>query len=645
MSPRFVNKFAKMALPIIGGCCVFANAAAAQAQANGRALEQASDAFGVRIGVEQIGLYSESQVRGLSLQDAGNYRLGGAYFIRAGALIDPILGGVVTRVGFNALEFDFPSPSGVVEYRLRSPFEFRGMSVELTAQEYGGRFLEAVTSLTVEPDRLGLLMGAAFSHFVHSSDYIGKHYRFGSVGEWRPNENTRLMAFGSINDFDFEGSYAVAAIDSELPPPLPHPNRYVPRWGDHDGQDINGGIIATVQPQGDLTVRAAAIYSRLELDDSEFVNISLDRNGRGRATIISNRPRNVDALAASLGASWSHAPGRRVFGEVRFRSSRNAFTPGVAVQIPSFDQRIGLTDSDPPILADLDQTVDRAEQVTAGIGYELSLSSLRLKGGVQWADYRRTFSPPDAEATASSKSPLLYDLSAVAALGSRSTLFATFTRGLEDAGVAPNNAINRNEVMPAIVATQYEIGLRQRLGDSLTLVTSAFSIEKPAAVFDTAGVYSLSGDLRHRGLEASLAGQLTQGLRLLAGVTYLDAERAGERVSLGEISKEIPGISRYQGLAGLVWSVPGIEGLSLDGQITHWSSRRVRSDRDLRAPDYTTVGVGALYNFNVGETAMTLRLRINNLFDTDAWVALRSETLDRVGRRGVRLSLRIRRNG
>src|SRR5690606_2238306 len=64
-----------------------------------RAVERAADAFGIRIGVEQIGLYSETQVRGFNLQDSGNYRINESYFAKSGGIIDSVLSGVVTRVG------------------------------------------------------------------------------------------------------------------------------------------------------------------------------------------------------------------------------------------------------------------------------------------------------------------------------------------------------------------------------------------------------------------------------------------------------------------------------------------------------------------------------------------------------------------
>src|SRR5690606_18726148 len=80
--------------------------------------EQATDAFGSRIGTESIGLYSESLVRGFDLQQAGNYRLEDAYLVRAAAPPDTLVEGARIRVGPNALDIGFPAPSGIVQYRL-----------------------------------------------------------------------------------------------------------------------------------------------------------------------------------------------------------------------------------------------------------------------------------------------------------------------------------------------------------------------------------------------------------------------------------------------------------------------------------------------------------------------------------------------
>jgi iron complex outermembrane receptor protein len=69
-------------------------AVASTAAAQDSAVESAADAFGERVGTEQSGLYSESQVRGFDLNDSGAYRIDDAYFSRAAALNDPVLAGV-----------------------------------------------------------------------------------------------------------------------------------------------------------------------------------------------------------------------------------------------------------------------------------------------------------------------------------------------------------------------------------------------------------------------------------------------------------------------------------------------------------------------------------------------------------------------
>jgi len=59
----------------------------------------------------------------------------------------------------------------------------------------------------------------------------------------------------------------------------------------------------------------------------------------------------------------------------------------------------------------------------------------------------------------------------------------------------------------------------------------------------------------------------------------------------------------------------------------------------LYTPGYATFDLGARYTFEVAGVTATLRARIGNLFDEDAWTANRNETAGRVERRAFRLSL------
>lgn len=631
-------------IALLAGLVLTAGQASANAPAtNGgeRAVTQAADAFGLRIGVEQIGLYSESQVRGFSLQDSGAYRLGGAYFVRVGNLVDPVLGGAVNRVGFNALAASFPTPTGIVDYRLRSPVDAPGHRLEVSAREFGGGFVEAISALASEDRSLGLLIGGQANHGVSSAGFENASYRLGAIAEWRPSPGAQLRGFVSVNDFDFQGFYGVATTGEALPPPMPHPGAYLPTWGDHDGRDYNAGLIARAALTPDLEAGASAIYSRLDLDASDYVLMSLDGTGRGHATVTHNRPRVAHAWALSADTAWRPTTNGRLFAEARGRIQRNLVRPAVSQRIDGFDQQFGLVAVPEPSVAAGPAASDRIGQLTLGLGYEHALERLRLKASVQRAVHTREYTPIVEPAQRSEDSPWLFDASAVVVLTPRWTAFASAVQGLEDSGAAPSNAANRNELLPAVRARQAELGLRGQLTPAMTLIASAFVIEKPAAGFDDQRYYRLVGELRHQGVELSLAGRPRPDLTLVAGAAVLDARRSGPLVDKGQISAQAPGVSSVQAMTGFAWDTPA-PGLSLDAQFAYQGERRVRGSASLMAPAFATVDLGLAYAFQVAERDLSLRLRLLNLLDNDAWVASRSETLDRLSRRSARLSLSLR---
>src|SRR6187402_3042886 len=121
--------------------------AARSAAAQDSAVKSAADAFGERVGTEQSGLYSETQVRGFDLNESGAYRIDDAYFSRAAALNDPVLAGVGVRVGVNAVRLAYPAPSGVVNYRLRQAGPTNELRLAAGMRDFGTRVVQGDGSL------------------------------------------------------------------------------------------------------------------------------------------------------------------------------------------------------------------------------------------------------------------------------------------------------------------------------------------------------------------------------------------------------------------------------------------------------------------------------------------------------------------
>src|SRR5688572_5143616 len=172
-------------------------AAASTAAAQDSAVESAADAFGERVGTEQSGLYSESQVRGFDLNDSGAYRIDEAYFSRGAALNDPVLAGVGVRVGVNAARLAYPAPTGVVNYRLRQAGPVDTLRVTAGVRDFGTRVLQADGS--VRAGDFSLAGGVIWRPVQrYAQGYEGRGLDVGGVGAWQISPEQRLRAFATV---------------------------------------------------------------------------------------------------------------------------------------------------------------------------------------------------------------------------------------------------------------------------------------------------------------------------------------------------------------------------------------------------------------------------------------------------------------
>ena len=140
------------------------------------------DAFGRLVGLESIGLYGEGQVRGFNLENAGNYRIEGNYFARVSPPFYLIRDATTVRIGVNALRYDFPAPSGVVEYDLKHAAPGEALSIETGTRAYSGPFVDVIGSIGSADGNSGLLAGASLSpqqRYVNGSG--GDMYAVGAV--------------------------------------------------------------------------------------------------------------------------------------------------------------------------------------------------------------------------------------------------------------------------------------------------------------------------------------------------------------------------------------------------------------------------------------------------------------------------------
>ena len=183
--------------------------------------------------------------------------------------------------------------------------------------------------------------------------------------------------------------------------------------------------------------------------------------------------------------------------------------------------------------------------------------------------------------------------------------------------VSDTTAINFGESLSPYVSEQREVGLKyetEHFGSGLAY----FTTDEPRALKEADNVFRESGKNEHQGVELTLYGKATENLKLLGGVTWLDAKQKGTGDSTTEGKRAI-GVAKWMAVMGAEWEVPQIEGLAVDGQVHYVSSRYANATNTLKLDDWTTVGVGARYLVNIGNQDLTLRARVDNLFDRDYW--------------------------
>ncbi|WP_228899516.1 TonB-dependent siderophore receptor [Acidovorax sp. Leaf73] len=214
-------------------------------------------------------------------------------------------------------------------------------------------------------------------------------------------------------------------------------------------------------------------------------------------------------------------------------------------------------------------------------------------------------------------SPLL---AAVYKVNKGLSVYANYVEGLSQGQTAPSTATNRGEMLAPYVSKQKEVGIKfdaGRVGGSVAL----FSTTKPRAFLNAANLFSTSGKDRHQGIELAVQGEATQGLRLLGGLTWLDAKQLTTGAAATD-GQRVIGVPKLQANLGAEWDVPGVPGLAVDGRWVHTGASYANATNTLRVPGWNRLDVGARYMTEVQGKLVTLRARIDNLTNRNHWASV-----------------------
>lgn len=199
------------------------------------------------------------------------------------------------------------------------------------------------------------------------------------------------------------------------------------------------------------------------------------------------------------------------------------------------------------------------------------------------------------------------------------SVYANYSEALQRGPVASGtDIVNVGEVFAPYVSRQKEVGVKFDSG-KLGITAAAFTTSQPSAFIQDRR-FGLYGEQRNRGLELTVFGTPARGVRLLGGVTVLDAEQRKNAGGANEGNDAI-GVPGTQVNLGAEWDVPGVQGLSLNARGLHTSTQYADAANTQKLPSWSRLDIGANYTTRFMDRALTLRARIDNLTDKNYWAS------------------------
>ena len=611
------------------------------AAAQDNALTSAVDAFGERVGTEQSGLYSETQVRGFNLNDSGAYRIDDAYFSRAAALNDPVLAGVGVRVGVNAARLAYPAPSGVVNYRLRQAGPVNELRLGVGFRDFGTQVVQGDGSLRDgDFSFAGGFVARPLWRLAGGNE--GRAVDVGGVGAWQISAGHRLRAFGTAFQREYDGDYALVPSEAAVPPSLLELHQYSPSWAHTEALNSNFGVLYDGRID-DFSVDLAAFHSSFDIDEVDYTLISADAVGRAEATTFRtpDRAKRADSVEARASRQFE-AGGLAHLAKVSLRAGRTDvdLTSSLAIPLGSFD----LSSGDVPEGTELPWSGtrgrDTVQQVIASAGYGLAWSErFQLRAAIHRTRYEKDVLTIAGVRTEGVSELTLYDASVVVSFTDRTAVFGSWVTGLEESGVAPTSATNRDEVLPPVEAEQFELGVRHAIKPGLTFIAALFDVSKPTNGIRTDGSYGLVGEVRHRGIESSIAGKLDARTGVVLGAVAFQPEVTGPLVDAGVVGSRAAGISQLIVNANIerqLWN-----GWSVDAALSYSSERWADTVNTFKTPAVTTLGLGARTRFVLAGRPAELRVLASNLTGVDGYLVAPTGIFTPIAPRTVRAMLTL----
>lgn len=482
----------------------------------------------------------------------------------------------------------------------------------------------------------GLRLNLASRDGTGAVDGEDRELRVLGLGVDHRGDRARFSADLGWQDHHIDAPRPSVTPRAEVPTPPPADRNFAQPWTFTDERQLFGAARGEFDLTDDVTAWAAFGGRRGE-EENRLANPRAQDDGTLSAYRFDNVRRDTvwsgdaglraDLTTGSVGhrlvasASRVQSKSENAYAFSNFAGFASDLYAPVVVAPPRPDFFVGGDLDDPNVtervenssvaLADMMSFLDGRVLLTVGVRHQsIETRSYDYNTGASLSGYEGDAVTPAVA--------VVYKPSA------RVSLYANYAEALIPGQTAPAVSggvpvSNAGEVLSPFRGEQAEVGVKYD-GGSFGASVSLFRLTLPSAFVEN-NVFAANGEQENRGLEFSLFGEPTEGLRLLGGVTLLDAEL--KRTAGGIFDGNAPiGAPEFQANLNVEWDVPAVAGLTLEGRAVHTGEQSVNAANTVELDAWTRFDAGVRYAFEAGDTPVALRVRVENLADEDQWVAV-----------------------
>jgi iron complex outermembrane recepter protein len=622
---------------LIAFVAVFATFRASDAFAQHAAdnpISSADDAFGLTLGLESVGIYNPGSVRGFSPISAGNVRIDGMYFDLQGAPSERVVDGSTIHVGVSEIGYPFPAPTGIADYNLRDvggdtpiatiianvgPYDAWGVSIDGSVPLIGKELVLPV----------GVSTAVSTQSSVDGGYYPGLTSRVTSLGatpQWTVNSKVTVRALIDWQETTDAKTVPEFFTEGNFLPPVITKGYEAQNWA--RGQNVTrnvGGLIAA-QLTTHWLLRAGAFRSEND-NPKSFSDLYTDvqPSGQSEQVVVGFPDQSTSSTSGEVRLTDTFTTGnwrQQLILMTRGRDTTSHY--GGEDAVPVGPAAIGTIIQVPePDFSYTARAIDHADLWSMGAAYRVDWKSLGvLEIGLQKEDYHETDNSPGAPQSEIEAHPLRSYVNSAFAVTPQLTFYAGYTQGLENSGVAPNSAENSGAVLPASLTWQVDSGARYAITSKLKVIAGVFELQTPYFDLDTNNIDRELGVQRARGVELSVAGEVTRDFDVNIGVLDGRVGITGPNLAAEGVGSVAVGQPRLQFAANANYSFPWWKDASLDVTAVHVGAAPESVDNGVYTLPFTNLNIGGRYKLTAFGQNCTLRVQVQNVLAANLWQQL-----------------------